>query len=385
MQHTKMHHTSVSTFIDRLFDDLDGTVEAVVADGWPERMVRAGFELHRETWRVDELVAAVEAELAGFGGAQVLDGFVEDNAGTRLRLVCPESIVHIWPALPGAGLTPVLFGALLGVPQWIRPSRRGRHFAAHVAELWPADAPGLELLDSEDAWNFADVTVVSASDETVAEVCRQAPGIVSGYGHRVSFAVVVDGPSTNLVETAAKLATDTVMWHQQGCFSARAVLFSGSEERLQAFGEALGAEIAAKEDRLDTGELDQGELAGRAQARGVAAFTTSLWPNEQDEGLGWAQLAEGPFTGAQVATHVLSVHRVKSADGLADAIDVPSGHLQGAALDAPSAVRDEWEQALVEIGVTRVCAPGKLQAPPAGWLHDGRPNVLGWLRGVTSL
>lgn len=374
----------INQFIDRLFGDLERTIAAVVADGWPEPMARAGFELHRRTWNVDALVDAFEAEFAGLGGVGALEGFVEDVAGRRLRLLRPESIVHVWPALPGSGLTPVLFGALLGVPQWIRPSSRGRHFAAHVARIWPDDAPSLELLGPDDAWTFGEVTVVSGSDETVAEVRRQVSGTVTGYGHRVSFAVVVDGEGVDFAETAANLATDAVMWHQQGCFSARGVVFCGSQARLETFGKLLGAAIAAEEDRLGAGELEQAELAGRAQARGVAEFTTTLWADEREGVLGWAQFADGPFSGEQVAAHVLTVHRVGSVDKLAEAVAVPVDQLQGVALEAPAGVRREWAETLAKIGVTRVCAPGELQAPPAGWLHDGRANVLGWLRGMVG-
>ncbi len=374
------------SFIARLFDDLDATVEAVVADGWPEAMVRAGFELHRRTWDVDALRAAFEAELAGFGGAEALEGFVEDRAGRRVRLVRPESAVHIWPALPGSGLTPVLFGALLGVPQWIRPSSRGRGFAEHVVDSWPQNGPGLKLIEPGQPWTFAEVVVVSGSDETVAEVRRlsneAAAGrrtFVAGYGHRVSFGVVVDGPEANLEQIAADLATDTVMWHQMGCFSPRAVLFCGSEERLAAFGQALGEAIAAAETRLEATDLDAGQLASRAQARGVAEFTKTLW----GDGLGWVELSDEPFSGAQIAPHTLSLHRVDSPAGLADVVDVPPMQLQGVALEAADGVRDDWAEALAELGATRICRAGELQAPPAGWLHDGRANVLGWLRAST--
>lgn len=366
-------------FIDRLFGEFGRTVEAVVADGWPEPMVRAGFELHRQTWDVDALEAALRAELAGFGGVAALDGFVEDSSGRRLKLERPKRIAHIWPALPGAGLTPVLFGALLGVPQAIRPSSRGRHFAEHVAAIWPEDAASLDLVTSDDDWRSAEVVVVSGTDQTVAEVRRQAPGArVTGYGHRVSFAVVVDGEGVELAETAASVATDALMWNQAGCFSARGVLFCGSEQRLEAFGEFLGDAIAAEEQRLDAGRLGSAELAARAQARGVAEFTSQIW----GDAIGWAQHVDSPFDGGRVATNVVTVHRTNSLAELCEAVSVPRTQLQGVALAAPTAARNDWADALARLGVTRICHPGELQAPPAGWLHDGQPNVLGWLRVV---
>jgi hypothetical protein len=32
--------------------------------------------------------------------------------------------------------------------------------------------------------------------------------------------------------------------------------------------------------------------------------------------------------------------------------------------------------ALASLGVSRICAPGRLQAPPLAWRHDGQPVLL---------
>jgi hypothetical protein len=386
---------SLREFIARIFaedetsdsDELSGfgaMLAAVVADGWPEAMARAGLELHRETWRVDELSRAIEAELGALGGIAAL----ESGAGPY-RIIKPESIVHIWPALPGAGLTPVLFGALLGVPQWVRPSRRGRNFAEFVARYWPTEIAPLKLLQPDDSWRFADVVVVSGSDETVAHIRRRVeddsdddssgiPTIVTGYGHRVSFAVVVDGEGVELQQTAAKIAFDTVMWHQMGCFSPRAVLFKGSPARLEELGARLGEAIAAEESRLDARELNSAELARRAQALGVAEFTTTIWGS----GVGWVQICEDEFRGERVSAHTLTLHPLESLERLDEVLAVAPQHIQGVALQAPDDEYERWAQALSKAGATRICAPGKLQAPPAGWPHDGRPNTLEWLRAT---
>ena len=382
---------AVRAFVDGLFADQDALVEAVVGDGWPEQMVREGFSLHRQTWTADDLDQALRAELSGLGGAAALEHFVEDPAGCRVRLERPKSVVHIWPALPGAGLTPVLFGALVGASQWIRPSSRGRNFARQVADVWQQaagkGAPEINLLAPDDDWTFGEVIVISGSDETVSEVRRRARvaagarrTVVTGYGHRVSFAVVVDDEKLDVDEVAARLATDTVLWHQTGCFSPRAVVFCGSKRRLEIFGKALGDAIGRAEQRLGATELDRGQLAGRAQTRGVAEFTTTVW----GDGIGWVQKIDGPFSGERIAAHTLGLHRIESIDELAEEVEVPSTQLQGVALQAPDAGFERWAAALAELGATRVCRPGRLQAPPAGWPHDGRPNVLEWLRATVT-
>src|SRR5690554_2166522 len=167
-------------------------------------MARQGMIFGRETWQIEVIARAFEAEIADLAESSGLEGAAGLEALRR-----PQSIVHIWPALPGAGLTPVLYGALLGAPQWIRPSRRGRHFAEYIAQRWPQEAAPLGLLEPGDVWDFAEITVVSGSDETVAEVrnivAKSGAGrrrIVTGYGHRVSFCVLVDGPTMALDDLA---------------------------------------------------------------------------------------------------------------------------------------------------------------------------------------
>lgn len=374
-------------FFTNIFDDREAAgsefaklCDAVIRDGWPEAMASHGMEFGRQTWQIDAIAKALEAELASFGGVSALAG----GAGSY-RVTRPQSIVHIWPALPGAGLTPVLYGALLGVPQWIRPSRRGRYFAEYIAESWPHDAAPLTLIEPGDAWDFGDITVVSGSDETVLEV-RNIVGqnaserlkTVTGYGHRVSFCVLVDGPKMDLNPLATHIATDTVMWHQMGCFSPRAVLFVGTRDRLAQFGALLGAAIAREEIRLQAGDLNPAELAQRAQARGVAEFKTEIW----GQGIGWVQLSEEAFSGERISAHTLSLHPLESLAQLPKTLDILPRHIQGVALAAPEDVFEVWADALCEAGATRICAPGALQAPPGDWPHDGRSNTLDWIRAT---
>ena len=286
-----------------LFESFDETVRAVVADGWPEPMVRAGFAMHRQSWEVDGIIEALDRELHGFGGVKALDRFTDarqDYIGARI--IAPERIVHVWPALPGAGLSPVFYGWLLGAKQTVRPSSRGEYFAHHLHHLWHDVQHGARLsveFGSPNAtWRDADAIVISGADDTIqalrdfvgASTHRGRPTII-GYGHRVSFATIVDDGEVELAQLARALSMDIVLWHQLGCFSARAVMFCGARTRLLAFGEALGEAIAAREHELGARRLDEAQLARRAQARGVAQFLSNIW----GDGLGWVQLSHSPW------------------------------------------------------------------------------------------
>ncbi|MFB6350236.1 MAG: acyl-CoA reductase, partial [Bradymonadaceae bacterium] len=170
-----------------------------------------------------------------------------------------------------------------------------------------------------------------------------------------------------------------VLWHQSGCFSLRAVLFGGPDDRREAFVGQLAEAIEDWEQRLDARPTDPDIVARRTQAHNAAEFDGRA----VGEGFGWVEPTDAPFRGDTPAPHVVTCHPVDDPADLDECLDLPPHHLQGVAV-AEAGGADVWVDRLADLGATRICAPGDLQAPPGDWLHDGRPNVLDWLR-VTSL
>lgn len=356
--HFEGRQQEISRFIDALF--ASNFEDAVTADGWPRAMVRAGFELHRRTWNAERLAAAARTELQ----TTFRDQFPHQLA---------SSITHIWPALPGAGLTPVLFGWLLGIPQQIRASRRGQNFAALVHQLASDIAPG--RLTRTDDFSTGEIVVVSGSDETLQAVRAQLrPGQhLVGYGHRTSFALVLDSPTLDLDDIAQKLALDAVLWHQQGCFSVRGVIFCGDHKRKLSFAGALGNAIEDVERLLDATHLDDTTLGTRAQALGLARFSSPVC----GRGIGWVQPQRTPHTGAQISPHVVTLHHIVDITELPAAVQIPPHQIQGVALAATpdDPRRTTATDLLTHLGATLICPPGELQSPPPEWPHDGLPNL----------
>ncbi|MEZ4458628.1 MAG: acyl-CoA reductase [bacterium] len=305
-------------------------IAAVVADGWPEPMVHAGFRLHEHTWNVDAIIREIQRE----------------NVPVE-RL--PRHVQHVWPALPGAGVTPLLYSYLVGVPRnTFRPSRRGTNFGTLAQEV------GLERQDEI----YADVVVASGSDDTIAALQKLNHARVVGYGHRVSIAL------------ASKLdavghAADVVMWHQQGCFSLRGIVFVGSDHDARTFCAALAEQIAEHENCWDArpGELGLGQ---RAQALGVAEFTSEVFLAHY----GFVTLSAQPLDGAWRAPHAVQVVRVERAEQITSAVAIARHHVQGVSIDD-----ERFRDVAWRLGATRVCRPGSLQAPEPEWQHDGLPNV----------
>lgn len=383
----------VARWVERLSMDEVALVRALEGR-WPAAMVREGLSAHRETWgAVDRLVSGLQRELAGLGGFDALDGWSSAADGRQIHLRVPREVAHIWPNLPGAGVTPVLYGALLGIDQSIHPPSGGGEWAEKLVEHWNGvDAlPSLEILPSDgDGWLEADVVVASGGDETlrairrrVEEEGRDRGTLVAGYGHRVSFGVVPEDDTIALEAVADGMARDVVLWNQAGCFSLRGVLVAGSRERQLRFCRMLGSKIADREEELDAvpdadSEDSTGLFERRLQARQVAEFEDRV----HGDGFGWVEPREEPFGGDWVSLHTVTCHRVDGPREVATAVEVQPWHLQGVACPAADS-RTLWRDALADVGVTRICEPGELQAPPPDWLHDGQWNAADWLRATT--
>ncbi len=344
-----------------LANQREAVVDAIVADGWPRTMVEAGLDLHAVTWNADDILRAYQAEIAAEG---------YDHPPPNV----PEDVLHIWPKLPGAGVTPVFYGLALDVPvQRIRASSRGGHFAEVFTSIAARHAPRRVVLDEVAAIDGS-VIVVSGSDETVAAVGLEmsnagGTGRLIGYGHRVSFAVVEGG-----AKVADRVAQDVVMWHQYGCFSCRAVTVVGDQADADRFAIELARSIAHWEREWDATELDDATFGQRAQALGLAEFSGPVFRAE----IGWVERRKGLPDGAWIAPHVVCVHHAATIDDVQYAL--PRNQMQGIALAGSGRFLGAMQDRAESLGATRVCRVGELQAPPASWPHDGRPNVLGWLK-----
>ncbi len=324
-------HTHAQALIKRLLSD--DSQAAVIADGWPEPMVRFGFHLHRTTWDVDA----------------IMDEIARENVHNA---ALPRSVAHLWPALPGAGITPLLYSYLAGISDVrFKASSRGQHFGDFVDSLKIPDLHSGPFADAQ-------VVVVSGSDETITAVQGATGGRVVGYGHKVSFGV------TDAHSDPAAHARDVVMWRQQGCFSLRGIVFVGTAHESRSFCTSLAEQIGHYERAWEV-EFTEQDLQQRAQAMGVAEFSAEVFP----AGNGFVQLGEAAIDGIWRAPLVVQVKRVESIQDIPNAVGILKRHAQGISTNLSIA------RLANELGATRVCKPGDLQAPEAAWQHDGFPNI----------
>jgi hypothetical protein len=233
--------------------------------------------------------------------------------------------------------------------------------------------------------------VASGSDETVAAVRARVapPQRLVAYGHRLSVAALGAAATRGdgLEDTARRLALDVALWDQLGCLSPIVVYVEG-EAAADAASEALAAALAEAEQRMPRGKIEPRAAAliaherARAELRAAAGERVTL---RASEGTAWSVVREARCEVLPAPLHrFVRVMPVADRAQLLDALAPLAPHLAAIAVEGFGAATPRLARDLAQLGASRLCAPGALQAPPLGWHHDGK-GVLGPLARFTDL
>ena len=227
--------------------------------------------------------------------------------------------------------------------------------------------------------------VASGSDETIARVAARVGGSqrLVRYGHRLSLAALdataLDARS--LDDALARLALDVALWDQQGCLSPLALYAvgggSGAAARVAA---VLAQALAQAQTRLPCGRipLEAAERVSReradAELRVAANRCVALHAGAD---LGWSVVCEADARFRPAPLHrFVRVHPVADVAELIAALRPVAVHLASVGLEGFARQTPELARALANLGASRMCRFGEMQAPPLDWHHDGRPVLL---------
>jgi hypothetical protein len=343
--------------------------------GFELRTVQAGLELALEEWTGDALRALLRDELG--------------RTPTRRAAGFPTTAVLLAGAIPMPSLLSLLLPLAVGSPVLARPGRHDRvtapFLAGELARLDPALAPCLEITgfpthdeDALAAFLEADCVVVTGSDETVGRIEARIPPSrrLVRYGHRVSVAVIpIAAGDPRWPAVADGLALDVALWDQLGCLSPVAVYVVGrgglvpeeiEQEMVRAF--------EAVEPRLPRGKLGAEAATAEAHERAEAELRAASDPALRLHcGAAWTLVCERDLRFRNAPLHrFVRVHAVADAAELQTALAPLSRHLAGVAFEPGESSPEPWLSALQRVGPSRICRPGRLQAPPLAWSHDGQ-------------
>jgi hypothetical protein len=350
--------------------------ELPAVTGFAPETVRAGLDRALAGWDAAALRQLHEREI---GAACARPGFGFETSA----LVLAGSI-------PMPTLLAIVAPLALGTPVLVKPASRdplsaelvARSLVETDAELGAcvalarvrgSDAPAMQALLE------ADCVVAYGDDGTMAALAsRTAPSRrFVAHGHRVSVAAL--GPQAlrgdALRAACAGLAVDVSLWDQLGCLSPIAVYVQGDSADALRAGEALAAELRECEQRWPRGRVEP-ESAARfaherdeAELRAASGAALALHSEPRDA---FCVVSESDASLRPAPLHrFVRVHPVADGAGLLAALAPLRRHLAGVALAGFSG-GGALARSLGELGASRVCAPGELQAPPLSWESNGR-------------
>lgn len=300
---------------------------------------------------------------AEIGNPRYLDGFQKDRlTGTLRRAQAPQHITHVFSAnVPNPAIVSFVLGLLLGSKNTGKLSRRDagfldiylRSLKMHDASL----AKGQSLTSQSDTASlkrlFSKSQVIAAygSNETLAELKKIAPpeAVFSGYGHRVSFGMLLKEAllPKSLGALARAYAKDIWMLDQRGCLSPTAIYVeTGGAVSVESFARALHLALKREKDKKWT-------LIYQAKWKGLPLNS---------------------------GTRMIFIRPLQNVKHLYRELAPFSKYLQCVALEASSTRRLVIGESLSKLGVNRITRAGRMQFPPITWPHDGRPNIADWLR-----
>jgi hypothetical protein len=363
-----------------------------------ETLARGLDALFREL-NADKLNALLATEL---GHGLRLDSLCSaEHEARQMRAalaIGPELLVHVSAGnIPSPALLSIVFGLLTRSAQFVKcatgTSLLPRLFAHSLYEVEPKLGACLELAEwrggtahlEEALFAGADCVTATGSDETLAAIRERLPGQVRflGYGHRVSFAFVAAPVLTglHLGRVVSRAAADVTAWNQLGCLSPHVIYVEqGGEANAERFATLLAAELAERERTEPRGNVPAETAAGIAARRGIyevrAAHSpeTRQWCSENSTA--WTVVYESdPRFQMSCLNRFVYVKPVASLAEALHGADAVREHVSTVGVAVPEHTMTEVAATLARWGATRVCPLGKMQEPPLGWRHDGRPAL----------
>ena len=210
----------------------------------------------------------------------------------------------------------------------------------------------------------SDLVIAHGSDATLEALRALCPPRAPfvGYGHRVSFGLVL--PDADREEAALCFAKDILLYDQGGCLSPQTlhvISTFGDAKRFSAIlADALAAACAKYPLPIRAASAPGAVLEARALA--LMEENTQVWSDTKQR---WTVIARPQSTWRGSPTYgVVSVQPLLSLQDLPEAVAGVAGRLQGCA------VAGDFAGYLP--GVSYLCKPGMMQAPPLNWRQDGR-------------
>jgi hypothetical protein len=361
--------------------------------GWNDGLARETLDGMARAWTEPALTELVETEV---GGAEVLDGFAEDQRwtgpGRRLRRAAgPPIVLQVLAGnVPGVAVTATVRAlvARSGVLCKVAGSEPGlvsafaRLLAAEdpllgrtIAATW---WPGGEFPAAWREWSrWAGRFVVYGGRDAVESVRRSVPAGADlvVYGPKTGVGVILPDADASV---PASLAADVCAYDQQGCVSPRLVYVVGASARAFAhgFARALDVETRNHPPPEPTDEEAVAIRSARADVEFGGYGGADSVVEAPGDALTWTVLAsESPDIKTEALPRVVRVHAVSDLPELFAVLQPLAGQIQSLGYGGVDGSLSLAEGA-ARLGISRVAPLGTVAWPPVDWRHEGRHQLL---------
>lgn len=368
------------------------------ATGFSAPVLAAGLDQFFKQLTAENLEALLRQEL---GHPHRLDGFhLDEHAAMPKRTALalgPCLLAQIAPGnIPNPVLTEMVLGLLTRSAQFVKCASGGafipRLFAHSIYEADPKAGACLEVAEwkggSEplEAALFAeaDCVVATGSDEALELIAKKIPRTARflGYGTRVSFGYVTRESLDRNADTVAEKATaDISAWNQRGCLSPHVIYVEdGGPVTAEAFAALLAGQLEAAEKKRPRGSLKTGDAAAIAtrrsfyEVRAAHSLETKMWASL--ESTAWTVIFENdPRFQASCLNRFIYIKAATDLTHALQGAELVRDKVSTVGLSCTAAQAPELARHLAHWGVRRICPLGRMQDPPLGWRHDGRPPL----------
>lgn len=330
-----------------------------LTEPFPFAMVQVSLDALLRSLLPEELWALIDAENARDISGHVLIGAVA--AGNTPLLAWVTAIRALL----------VRSAALIKLPSG-PAGAWGHFFLRSLRDVSPSLAECISLAEWPGGTRDLDAALCTGSDLVIAHgsdatlaalrgLCRPETPFV-GYGHRVSLGLVTRGAGTP--GAAAGFARDVLLYDQGGCLSPQTIFVEGNRREADQFAARLAEALAAAAAVYLLPVRSPAAAPAVRQARTLARMEeeTQLW---EDPAGRWTVVARSQASFTLSPTYgVVSVQPLPSLRDLPEALSPVAAFLQGCAVAGDA----DWYLP----GVSYLCAPGAMQAPPLRWRQDGR-------------
>jgi hypothetical protein len=372
---------------DALTAALAGLAEWWLRPG-PSRDAAISLVSESTGWPVPHAAEAVRRAFSPYTPGAIA-GLVRAGSGPGPR---PGHLLAVLAGRVPAVAANALFWSLAArVPVVLKPSSAEPEFArllvASVRAVAAVIAPHVALLDvpssdrrPAEAVRDAPVCLAYGSDASVAAVAALRPGLPTLVGaHRESFVLAFADAlrdESAARRLAAAVADDVAIYDQSGCLSPHCVLVERCGIPPQDFAALLRDELARAALRIPPAAPPIADVAGvRMFVEESRALGGRVLPGPTGIPPAVVLLPPGAPARPAPGLRVVQILPFEGEPDLAALLPNLAGRVQGIAVAGDrSRTRPRAAAAFAahpSHHPSRVCAPGRLQRPPAAWPENG--------------